>query len=682
MKQFSKLPLGHQVASAVAIVSLCVIGSLAWLIASLAGREMLRNQHESLSAQLQVAGTLFELGYGVAVSQTERQAGAFAGRFPYPLERDTARTIQIAGQDTPLLLHAGKQLNLDTSEVDGFARDTGALATIFVLKGEDYIRISTNVKNEAGERAVGTTLDRAHPAYAALQAKRNYSGPAILFGKQYVTHYQPIMDENGQNLGALYVGVESTRWFDQIGKDIGKLRIGDSGYLFAVQTQGAKRGTLLVHPELVGKSILDTEDASGAKPFAAIMENQSGTLHYPWKDQDGRVREKTLLYHGTPAWGGIAVAGGTFDDELTRGADRMRLLILGLGAVGALGLAALMSFLLGRELKPVSTLAKILAQAGEGDLTADRGLPPAETDSRNELHQMRHQVSQMLTRFRALMTQVRREAGSVSETAHDLHSTASELAKAAEVQSGAASAIAASVEQMAVSVSMVNDNASKSNEITRTAQRLCGESEGTVQEATQAMQQIETAVAEASALIDRLGADSQRISQVVALIKDVADQTNLLALNAAIEAARAGEQGRGFAVVADEVRKLAERTSLSTVEIETIINAIHAGTESAIESMRRAGQMVDQGTRQFWSVGETVQQISTGTHEAADIATEISHALREQSAAANNIGQEVEKVSVLSEETSRAADEARQSAQRMATLAGGLRDALARFRTD
>lgn len=680
--QFNKLSLGHQVASVVAVVSLCVIGALAWLIASLAGREMLRNQHDSLAAQLQVASTLFELGYDVAVSQTERLSTAFAIRFPYPLERDTERSVNVGGQDTPILLHAGKQLNLDTSEVDSFARDTGALATIFVLKGEDYIRISTNVKNEAGERAVGTVLDRAHPAYAALQAKRAYSGPAILFGKQYVTRYQPIIDENGQNLGALYVGVDSTRWFEQIGKDIGKLRIGDSGYLFAVQAQGPRRGQFLVHPERVGQNILETEDAAGAKPFTALMDGQTGRLHYPWKDQDGRIRDKTLLYHPSTAWGGITVAGGTFDDELTRGATRLRLLILGLGAVGALGLAGLMSFLLSRELKPISTLVKVLAQAGEGDLTADRGLPPVAADSRNELHLMRRQVSQMLVRFRELMAHIRREAGSVSDTAHDLHSTASELAKAADVQASAASAIAASVEQMAVSVSMVNDNAGKSNEITRTAQRLCGESEGTVQEATQAMQQIETAVAEAAALIDRLGADSQRISQVVALIKDVADQTNLLALNAAIEAARAGEQGRGFAVVADEVRKLAERTSLSTVEIETIINAIRAGTESAIDSMRRAGGMVDQGTRQFRSVGDTVRQISAGTHEAADIATEIAHALREQSSAANNIGQEVEKVSVLSEETSRAADEARQSSQRMANLAGDLRDALSRFRTD
>ena len=201
-----------------------------------------------------------------------------------------------------------------------------------------------------------------------------------------------------------------------------------------------------------------------------------------------------------------------------------------------------------------------------------------------------------------------------------------------------------------------------------------------VQGAAAEMSKIADSVNQSSHFIERLGEHSNQISAIVNVIKEIADQTNLLALNAAIEAARAGEQGRGFAVVADEVRKLAERTARSTEEITAMIGSIQDGTQHAVASMQEGSARVIEGVAMANRAGESMSQISSGANQVISAVSDISSALREQSTASNQVAQNVERIARMTEENSVAANEIAEEAQQLESLAGALENAVSRFK--
>jgi len=180
--------------------------------------------------------------------------------------------------------------------------------------------------------------------------------------------------------------------------------------------------------------------------------------------------------------------------------------------------------------------------------------------------------------------------------------------------------------------------------------------------------------------VSRLDASSAKINAVVNVIKEVADQTNLLALNAAIEAARAGEQGRGFAVVADEVRKLAERTAQSTQEITSTMTAMQSDASHAVKGMRTAVEQVNKGVEHTREAEHAVREIESGSTETIGMVSEISEAIREQSSASSIIAQKVERIAQMSEENSAAAGTTSSTAADLNSLAATMRNEVQKYR--
>ena len=240
--------------------------------------------------------------------------------------------------------------------------------------------------------------------------------------------------------------------------------------------------------------------------------------------------------------------------------------------------------------------------------------------------------------------------------------------------------MAATVEEMTVSINHVADQAQEADRVSGESGQLALSGEQVIGQTVSDIQGIAMTVNQAAELIQGLEQHSQQISNVVVVIKEVADQTSLLALNAAIEAARAGEQGRGFAVVADEVRKLAERTSVSTHEIATTIETMRTGAENAAACMQGVVSKVALGVERAREANESIAQIGERSRQAVGMVEEIASSIKEQSAATNNIAMQIERIAQMSEESSAAAGNSADVARELDQLAGDMQRIVSAYR--
>ena len=310
-----------------------------------------------------------------------------------------------------------------------------------------------------------------------------------------------------------------------------------------------------------------------------------------------------------------------------------------------------------------------------GDFT--QRIPVSAED---EVGQTAKAFNNLMAELQSTFGQVLASVAQVSNSVQTLSDSSSQVATSSEHQSEATSAMAAAVEEMTVSINHVSDNARDAQEISSKSSGLSSQGSEIIQKAASEMVKISETVRQASQTIEALGQQSNQISTIVQVIKDVADQTNLLALNAAIEAARAGEQGRGFAVVADEVRKLAERTTKATEEITKMIGDMQSSAHAAVSTMSGAVTQVSDGVSLANEAGAAMVQIKGGAEQVVHVVNDITSALAEQSTASNDIAGQVEKVAQMTEENSAAAVETARAADHLQELALSMQKAVNRFK--
>ena len=419
--------------------------------------------------------------------------------------------------------------------------------------------------------------------------------------------------------------------------------------------------------------------AGGADSFSRVEDEGMGLVFRRASADKATVQACTGCHTGSNVGDTLGVLSVSIPISSVHGAmiesvKRTGGLLVGITVVTLMMVYVLLHKLVFAPLKHLAGISKDIAQ-GEGDLT--KRVPVSGSD---ELGQLGQNFNLFIERLQQSIHRVGQLTDQVASASAQLSATANEIARGSETQTQRVTQSASGVEEMTMTASEVARNSLEAANIANETAQTASTGHQVVGETVAGMHQLSEAVGQSADIISQLGKSSDQIGEIVRVIEDIADQTNLLALNAAIEAARAGEQGRGFAVVADEVRKLAERTTKATKEIGDMIRQIQKDTKTAVASMEEGTGKVAGGVELANRTGQALTQIKEMVLHTATMIQQIAGAAEEQSVATKQIADDLETVAQVSRESSSGSEESAKASHDLSRLATELQSIVGEFK--
>jgi methyl-accepting chemotaxis protein len=651
--------IASQLGLALAVILAIVIsGSTVFALRSL-DTANLATREEHLASEARLLADQLSTFHGTLRESTQRLSGLFEKRFSAGLSIHPDEPVTVAGTQTPGLHLGGEVLNNNFKEVDEFKQMTAGVATLFVRSGEDFVRVSTSLTKQDGTRAIGTLLDHAHPAYAKLMAGQGYVGRALLFDRSYMTQYTPVRDGSGKVIAVLFVGFDYTDAQNIQFDNLKRFRIGQSGSLALLDEQNK----WLVAP--AGVQALDQ-----AIPVIGGLAKAPGKGQF-WSDKAEDFYSVSVPFDGGP-WAVVAsmpkaeIRAVTWSVGTQLAIGSLLAMLLAVGSV---------VWLLRSKLAPLSDLVRQAEALGAGDLSVRLNVT-----SNDEIGQLSRAFNQMSQALSTMVEHIRRSSEEVNSRAQALSGLSGGAYEGMEQQSGEITSMAGAVEEFSATSLNIADNMGNTQRLAQENAQQTQIGRTSMEEASSSLEQIAGALNTTATVINTLGQRSQEIGGIVGVITSIAEQTNLLALNAAIEAARAGEQGRGFAVVADEVRNLASRTRQATDEISGMIHSIQQETGNAISTMEQGNLLMQEGLSRNANVASALARIDEQSRSAGQQFAAITTATQEQSSTATLLSSNLQSIALANSEQREVVSNLAVTAKELEKLAADLRSEVDRFR--